>query len=114
MQAGLTQVFLVVEPMALVAEDLADLLREASPRAEVHICADARAAVPLLAGLTRLTAAFVNLAPTQAEQSGLIAGISALKGRCVSLWEPAEPRRDWLQMALPFSAGSVAQVIGLI
>lgn len=63
MNSGLSnqQVFLVVEPMAIIAEDLSECILECHPDAVVLRAAHAGAALAQLAAHPRVTAAFVHL-----------------------------------------------------
>lgn len=105
--------FLVVDPMPLVAEDLAELLREAHPGADVVLASTASQAVAWLADLPGLTAAFVNLCAEDLAKADLPARIEALGGAVVSLWgdRPIGAGR-WFVLDLPFSAESLRSVLG--
>lgn len=58
-----SKVYLVMEPMRLVGEDLAQIIRELDPAARVHIVADMDEALVWVATQTSINRALLHCAP---------------------------------------------------
>ncbi|GHC15391.1 MULTISPECIES: hypothetical protein [Gemmobacter] len=108
------RLFLVVDPVRLVAEDLGMLIGEADRMATVLVATEIEAALAELADAVDLAAAFLNLPFATARDSGLLERIAALGGRYVSLRASVEAlpgQPPPLVLDLPFSDESVAGML---
>lgn len=104
--------YLVIEPVRLVAEDLALLIAEAEAGAEVHVADSAAQAGALLAGLSDLAAVLINLPPAALREAGLLPRLHAASRRLVWFGEPpAEGECGALCLDMPFDAGAVAALL---
>ncbi|RID93649.1 hypothetical protein D2N39_01660 [Gemmobacter lutimaris] len=106
--------YLVVDPVWLVAEDLALLIGEADQGATVVVATDAMAALALLDEMPDLRAAFLNLPFATARDSGLLERVAVLGGLYVSLRATVEALPGHpppLVLDLPFSGESVAGML---
>lgn len=104
--------FLVVVPVALIAEDLAQALREAAPGARVLQAATAAEALALLHHAQRLDAAFIELPGAAVSGSGLLARVRALNGHVVLLRDDKLPdAAPWHLLDMPFSDEAVADLL---
>ncbi len=97
--------YLVVEPQALVAEDLADCIREAAPDAEVAV------ALTLADGLRRLEAAPPHVAFVSAAllEGAAAVRLDALASRVVPTG--STPPGGGIGLDLPFSCDTVREVL---
>lgn len=104
--------FLVADPSPVIAEDLASLLAESAPSAQILIAQTPDAALDHLADAPALTAAFVNFPRSELHGTGLIERIEALRGAFVTLWaEDAAQFAHWLLLDIPFTGADVAGVL---
>jgi hypothetical protein len=110
------RVFLVVEPMAPIAEDLADCITECHPEAQVLRAADAAAAIPILAGLTRVSVAFVHLDPQGFPGSCLGMALADRGATVIFMGSRADmaPEGTLLRLQGPFDCDSVQMLLDSI
>lgn len=107
------QVFLVVEPVALIAEDLAESIVECHPDALVLRAASAVAALAVLAGSRRVTAAFVHLDPHGFADTALGATLADRGARMIFMGSRADaaPEGTLLRLRSPFDTDSVQMML---
>ena len=111
---GRKQVFLVLEPQALVQIDLTQAILEVRPDARVLAAASVDAAQPLLDGVERLAGAIVGVGVAPLKESGLARRIEALGAWIICLngrhtdYILAE---GWHPLARPFSSDDAQRLI---
>lgn len=104
--------FLVVVPVTLIAEDLAQVLRDAAPGARVLLAATASEAMDLLRDKTTLSAAFIELRIEEAASSGLIARLRELGAKIVLMRDDMpEGLGPCHLLDMPFSDAHVVQLL---
>lgn len=104
--------FLVVMPVVLIAEDLAQMLREARPAAGVTIATTADQALSLLQGCASLGAAFLDLRAEDIADSGLMARLRELGAEIVLLRDDLPDTLGPCHLlAMPFSEERVARLL---
>lgn len=102
--------YLIALRHVLVAEDIAQAIREHEPRARVVRAASAEEAAWAVEGVARLRVAFVAADPEGFEASALARAVAARGGRVVLMGEAAEAKGPALGFAVlrrPFDSGAV-------
>ena len=107
--------FLIVERNRLVGEDLADIVREYHPGAQVELVADLPEAETYAAHVTGVSLAFVGGAHSTDLIDPLAAKLATKGGQVVLMRDFGERdnvgRKGWLFLAQPFTTGSVFRLL---
>lgn len=104
--------FLVVVPLTLIAEDLAQVLRDAQPGARVLMATTASEAMNMLRDGVPISAAFIELRIEEAASSGLIARLRELGARIVLMRDDMpEGLGPCHLLDMPFSDAHVVQLL---
>lgn len=99
---------LVLEPVALVAEDLVAIIEDTLPGTPVIVAPSAEAALEILR-VERIDIAFVNLSPLELARSGLVERLDEIGASLVVLGhEVAAKGARHRVLELPFVSGAVA------
>lgn len=111
--------FLIIEDNLIIAEDVAEAIREVAPQAEIHVWTRQAATADAVLALPRICAAFVSLSTQDIAASGLDAAIAENGGTLVVLndADPAGVRPGWWFVPRPFSTANlheVLRVLGLV
>jgi hypothetical protein len=104
--------YLIVLRHVLVAQDIAMTISDTDPEARIVTAASEAEALPRLAGVDRLTVAFVGQAPRAYGESALARAVRARGGRVVLLGEEAEAEGAAMGYAVlvrPFATASILQ-----
>lgn len=107
------RVFLVVEPMAVIAEDLAECIEECHPDALVLRAGDAAAAVAAVTAWPRVTAAFVHLDPQGFSGSALGLALTERAAQIIYMGSRADmaPEGSLLRLRSPFDSETVQMAL---
>ena len=99
---------LVLEPVALVAEDLVAIIEDTLPGTPVIVAPSAEAALEILCE-RRIDIAFVNLSPLDLARSGLVERLDEIGATLVVLGHKAAAKGARHRvLELPFVSGAVA------
>lgn len=105
-------VCLIVEPVAVVAEDLSILVRENRPDARCLIANSEAEAATMLRDAGPVDVTFLNLRPGRAADSALAAALAASGTRIVILGDSKEARAMRLDcLPFPYTAEGVGEVL---
>lgn len=109
-------VYLVVEPVSIIAMDLGASIREFDPAAEIIVAQSTDMAVRALAGQDAVGVAFVHMNPGSFAAGPLASELAARGAVCVFMGEAAEQAADTgiLLLIRPFSAVTVADLLARI
>lgn len=109
--------YLIVLREVLIAQDLAQTITDHDPAARVIMVANPDDAVNALAGIERITVAFVSAAPGEYTVSSLGPAIKARHGRVILLGFEAEAggaTQDWEVLRQPFDTDGVLSALGRV
>ena len=107
-----TPVFLILEPMALIAADLAMSVQESEPQSVVVIASMADQAMDLLQNHSALCAAFLHTDPAKFDFSPLGRLLLARRARCIFMGDRAERNgSDIWVLERPFSTENVHTIM---
>ena len=106
-------VFLVIEPFGVIAEDLAQSIREYDPFAEVFTAPSAAEGVRAISGKGAVEVAFLHMNPEKFRRSQLSVPLSDSNTLCVFMGEAADLAEDGRCFLLdrPFSDATVAALL---
>ncbi|MES2145188.1 MAG: hypothetical protein V4516_12725 [Pseudomonadota bacterium] len=109
-------VYLVVEPVSIIAMDLGASIREFDPSAQIIVAQSADTAVRALAGQDAVGVAFLHMDPCGLATGPLAAGLAARGAVCVFMGEAAEraAQTGILLLERPFSTATVADLLARI
>lgn len=106
---------LVVCPLPIVAEDLAEIIRESFGPAAAETCIDPARAVERIDGWAQRPVVFAAIRTQAVAELGLDRAVAARAGRLVLVGSSLDPTeaeaRGWLLLAEPFSNEMVEEVL---
>ena len=108
------RVYLLVMRHLIVAQDLAEIIRESEPEAEVLLAATASAALETLSDVRTISVAFITTGPDEFAASALKAAIAAREGRVVLMGDAAErygENDSFAILAQPFLPAKVTSLL---
>lgn len=100
---------LVLEPIAIVAEDLLTMVEEEMPDARMHVANTVEMATAILRE-NRVDIAFLNISPVALSQTGLVKTLDAMGATVVLMgYESKDIPASFRFLELPFVSSAVAR-----
>jgi hypothetical protein len=106
-------VYLVVEPIGLIAADLCESIRDHDPDAQVVVAASAEDAAVAISGRDAVQLAILHMSPTAFSAGPLAEILAGNQTICVFMGNAAETLRDarFLVLQQPFSTDTVTDLL---